>query len=393
MHKVERKCKDFLTEHFIWFALFAVFVAGVVMRWTLLPFSSGDLEAFNVPWMNEMRRYGGNAMVEEGRFNYSPLFFYVFKIVGDVLVGVLTPEMACKVISLLPEIPLCLMSIVALNKMAGSPQEKVGLHTLVIAIAFWLNPLILFNAAAWGQTDCYYVLFSLLAVWLMMQEQPVWALCALGISCSWKLQGVFLVPWVILMYLCGRKTFSFLWLLLIPAIMALTSLPMGIMQMNPLQIFKTFSARTGEWKKLTLNYPNLYALLEEGEEGYSLFAMAGVGLLGAVFCLAAGVLLKRRAVLQGKKILLVAAWSVLVCVYLLPSMHERYGLAGELLLLAYALIARSKTAWAAAGLCTLAIVNAYSTYLVAELFPVGAAVLMQSAAVLLLSRECYLECR
>ena len=386
MLKLERKCRDLLVEHFGWVAMMAVFFTGIIVRCTLLPFISDDFGNFYVPWMKEMRRFGGNVMVEDGRFNYSPLFFYLYKIVGDIFPNA-KAEALCKAMSVFPEMTLSLVCVAVLDRALRPAGTKVGVRTFLIFAAFWLNPLLILSGAAWGQTDCYYVLFSLLAVWLMIRGKPVWAIAALGVSCSWKLQGIFLVPLVILMYLCGAKRFSILWLLLIPAVMTASSLPMALVELDPLQIFHCYFGQIGEHHLLTFNYPNLYGLLEQSGAYYSILVPQGIGILGAVFCATAVCLISRKKTLEGRTILLVGAWSVLMCVFLLPSMHERYALAGELLLLVYAIVSRSKKAGIAAVLCTLATMNAYLTYLVSPLYPVGMAVPMQLAAVILTSWE------
>ena len=386
MLNLEKRCRSFVKEHFVLIAMLAVLVVGAVVRWALFPFVSGDFKNFNVPWLNEMRRIGGNAMVADGRFNYSPLFFYLFKLTGDLFPAG-DAAVLCKLMSLAAEVVVSLGCFLAVYRMQ---VKKTAFSALVIFSAFWLHPLLVLNASAWGQTDCYYVIFSLLCVWLFVKKQPVWAIAALGVACSWKLQGIFLLPLVILLYFCSEKHFSILWLLLIPAIMLLTSLPMGLMEMSPMQIFRAYFAQTGEHQTcLALNYPNIYALLGESAETYRLLAPVGVGLLALVFCLSAAWMIRRKTVLKGQSVILAGAWCVLMCTYLLPSMHDRYAMVGELLLLSYALVSRSKTGALATALCVLATLNAYTAYLATPLFPTGFAMLLLAGGLALVCWELY----
>lgn len=388
MLKIERRILDFIRQHIILFACLAVFVIGVVARVALFPFISDDFRNFNLPWLNELRRIGVNVMIDEERFNYSPFLFYVYQFAAN-LTSNLYSELVGKVVSVLPEVLVSLSCFCVLDRIQrrGKPANQA---TFIIFSAFWLNPVLLLNGAAWGQTDCYYAFFSLLAVWLLMCERPVWAIAAMGVSCAVKQQGLFLLPLFILMYFVTAKPFSLLWLVLIPLIMLLTSLPMALFDVSPFYLFKVYALQTGEHLDLlTMNYPNFYTLVASNFEVVGLYMPVCIALLAFAFCFAAVWMIRCRTVLQGQNILLADAWTVLLCTYLLPCMHDRYAIVGELLLLCYALLSRTRTSLIATVLCYLATLNAYAIALSSPFCSTKVAMLMMTVAIILITRELF----
>lgn len=392
MMQAENRLRRFIADHVIILAMLAAGLTGLAVRFSLIPFMSGDFDHFNIPWFDEIKRGQITVMFENGTFNYSPLFFYLYKIVGD-LFGWMDTHLVCKLLHIAGEMALSLLCFGWVERMRRG-KAPLDRFSFVTFCCFWFNPLLIINAAAWGQTDCFYALFSVLAVLLLVKDMPVWAMASFAVSCAWKQQGLFLLPLFILMYFCGRKPFSLLWFLLVPAVMTAVSLPMGLIGGSPLQIFDTFFAQFGEHSStLVLNYPNWYALLGEGAEASALYTPVMVGALAILFCAAAVYLITRKTVLQGAQIALVGAWCVLLCVFFLPRMHDRYAIVGEVLLLCYALLCRKPAMLAALALCFIAALNAYATYLISPFLSTGMAVALQTACLILLTREVYLSAK
>lgn len=389
MLQAEKRFRRFIADHVTGLAMLAVFVIGIAVRLSLIPFLSGDFDHFNIPWFDEIRRGQITVMYENGTFNYSPLFFYLYKITGD-LFGWMDTHLVCKLLHIAGEMALSLLCFGWVNRLFNG-KAPLNRNSFLLFCCFWFNPVLIINAAAWGQTDCFYAIFSVLAVLLFAKEKPAWAMAAFALSCAWKQQALFLLPLLILLYFCGKKPFSLLWFLLAPAVMALFSLPMGLIGGHPLQIFETFFAQFGEHSgKLVLNYPNWYALLGEGAEANSLYTPVMVGALALIFCASAVYLINRKVTLEGTQIILLGSWCVLMCVFFLPQMHDRYAIVGEVLLLCYALLVRKPAVIVSLALCFTATLNAYAAYLITPFLSTGVAVAMQTASLLLLTREGYL---
>ena len=71
--------------------------------------------------------------------------------------------------------------------------------------------------------------------------------------------------------------------------------------------------------------------------------------------------LRQKAEIAGKRLILVAALTIFIVAFFMPSMHERYAFAGEMMLIMYAMSDRKFVVPAAAALiCTLL---SYAEYL------------------------------
>ncbi|MBQ2955256.1 MAG: DUF2029 domain-containing protein, partial [Clostridia bacterium] len=321
-----------------------------------------------IPWFDEIQRGQITVMYENGTFNYSPLFFYLYKLTGDVF-GTAHTHLVCKLLHIAAEMALSMLCFLGIERLRGTRKQPDGASFAVFCCC-WLNPVLILNAAAWGQTDSFYVLFSVAAVLLLARRRPVCAMAAFALCCAWKMQGLFLLPLFILLYLCGEKPFSLLWFLLVPAVMAAVSLPMALIGGNPFQLFVTYFAQFGEHSgKLVLNYPNWYLLLGESANAGSLYTPVMIGALAIAFAALAVGFVRRREPPSARQIILLGAWSVLMCAFFLPRMHDRYALAGEVLLLCYALLSRRPAVLVSLVLCYTATLNAYAGYLIAPFLP------------------------
>ena len=216
MLQAEKHLRKWIRNHMTVLAMLAVAAIGVAVRLSLIPFLSGDFDHFNIPWVDEIQRGQITVMYENGTFNYSPLFFYLYKLTGDVF-GTAHTHLVCKLLHIAAEMALSMLCFLGIERLRGTRKQPDGASFAVFCCC-WLNPVLILNAAAWGQTDSFYVLFSVAAVLLLARRRPVCAMAAFALCCAWKMQGLFLLPLFILLYLCGEKPFSLLWFLLVPAV-------------------------------------------------------------------------------------------------------------------------------------------------------------------------------
>jgi Gpi18-like mannosyltransferase len=229
--------------------------------------------------------------------------------------------------------------------------------------------VLVLNVAAWGQTDASYAALSLLSVWLILKRKPAWAMAAFGLALAFKLQAIFLLPLLLLAWFMAEQKFSLLWFLLIPAVWVLTGVPMALIGESPLYAVTVYLGQTSLYVEPTYNCPNFFGLLGGALSGKQLVQgmWQRMGLVLAVGALggAAVWLIGRRTRLTGRLSLLLGAWCVLVCVFFLPRMHERYGLVDEVLLVLWAVAVWKPRAflWVLWGL--LPTVSAYCKYMFA----------------------------
>jgi len=169
-----------------------------------------------------------------------------------------------------------------------------------------------------------------------------------------------------ILYFCYEKKFSILWFLLIPAVWLAVRIPMQLIDGGTASAAEFLSAQTGAYAKATMNAPNLHALLNEAVkspllvmvkwERYSIILTFTI-----LLAMAAWMILKKMK-LDSQTALLLGAWSVLVCVFFLPHMHERYGIVGEILLLLWAVVLWKPRGFLYALLSLLPVASAYCKY-------------------------------
>lgn len=365
MMKWEERLRGWLSRNILWLGFGAVALLGLYLRYAYLPNLAADLEFMNSSWYEAIQRGGMAAALDpELQYTYSPLHLYLWALAAKLLGG-LDTHTALKLVSLLAEALTAPVFLMLLSRLLPREQKKPGLF---IGFAlFWLSPVMLWNVAGWGQTDILYALFSLLSVWLLLRDRPEWGLAALGVALAWKLQAVFLLPLYIIAYFCGQKRFSLLWFLAVPGVLVLSGLPMALIGESPLFAVNVYLGQTSLYQEITYNCPNLFALmgdaLNNSQAVLGLFSRTGMALCVAALGVMAVRLIGGRATLNARATVLLGAWCVLCCVFLLPRMHERYGLVGEMLLWCWAAAEGKPRGYLYALAAMAATLSAYAQYM------------------------------
>ncbi|MEG2186719.1 MAG: glycosyltransferase 87 family protein [Clostridia bacterium] len=363
MMKWEEKLRAWLMAHVLWLGAAAVLLLGLFLRYTYLPLLVADVEFLNAPWFDAIKAGGMAAVLEPSlQYNYSPLHLYLWTLATLLPWDTYT---VLKLVSITMEMLLCAACVVLLRTLLPKQNKKLG--SFVGFTLLWLNPVLLWNAAGWGQTDASFALFCVLALWLLLKEKPAWALAALGVALAWKLQAIFLLPLFMMAYFCGKKRFSALWFLLVPGILVLSGVPMMLIGESPLFAVQVYLGQTDLYSQITYNYPNIYALMGEAIGSKTMilgmFSRTGMALCIAALGGMAVWLITKKVTLQSRATVLLGAWCVLCCVFFLPRMHERYGIVGELLLLCWAVCLWKPRGFVYVLLGMLPVLSAYAEYM------------------------------
>lgn len=361
----EERFKAFIQKNILWMAFAAIFVFGVFMRYTLSPYVVPDMMADFIPWMQALQDGGmKNLLALYPAFPYSAMHVYVWALAAGIF-----PH--AEALLLLKGVAIFFdaaqIAIGCLLVWGLLPKARRRTGTLTAFTLLWLHPILLLNAAAWGQTDVIYLGFSLLSLLLLFKQKPALAMLSFGLALAFKLQAIFLLPALMILYFCYEKKFSILWFLLIPAAWLAVRVPIQLISGGGATSAAEFlTAQTGAYAQATMNAPNLHALLGEAVkspllvmvkwERYSILVTCA-----ALLLMAAWMMLKRIR-LDSQTALLLGAWSVLTCVFFLPHMHERYGIVGEILLLLWAVVLWKPRGFLYVLLSLLPVASAYCTY-------------------------------
>ena len=338
MIEAEDRFRAFVQKNILWMAFAAVFLFGAFMRFTLRFYIVPDMMADYIPWMQALQSGGIQKLLTEfSPFPYSAMHVYFWALAARVFPHA-DALLLLKGVAVFFDAAQAAVGCLLVWELLPRARKLTGLFTAFTLL--WLNPILLLNAAVWGQTDVIYLGLSLLSLLLLFWQKPALAMLCFGLAVAFKLQAVFLLPALLMLYFCYEKKFGILWFLLIPAVWLLARIPLQLMDGNSASFTEFLSAQTSSYPEATMNAPNLHALLNEAVkspllpmvkwERYSIILT-----ITALGGMAAWMILKKIR-LDKQTALLLGAWSVLVCVFLLPHMHERYGIVGEILLLLWA---------------------------------------------------------
>ena len=193
---------------------------------------------------------------------------------------------------------------------------------MLAGCAFPLVPTVAINAAWWGQADTIYTAFLLGCFRATLARRPALAMLLFGVALSFKLQSIFLAPYLAILVL--RRDIPVWHLLIAPAVYAVMMVPAWLDGRPALELATIYLSQRRFYQGLSMGAPNPWMLLQELP-----FVSYGPGVAaGLAVTVAAFLLVLYRAVTTADDTVefkvLVAALSVLLAPYLLPKMHDRY---------------------------------------------------------------------
>lgn len=359
--KIEKKLIRLIEEHIEVIFCIAVLLAGLWMRIGLKDYRSGDYDSFLALWYDQIvangRLKGLGTQVGDYNIPYQVCIALMSYLPIDNLYGY-------KLLSILFDFLLAFYC----GKIVAHFKSDSFVKYIVFALV-WGSPLVVLNSAAWAQCDSIYAAFVAMMIYSFLKDRnPIISFVLLGLGFSFKLQTVFIVPFVLLLYVV-KKRFSLLHFGIVPVVMFLASLPAILVGRKVSDILKIYVGQTGTYKKLTLNYPSFIAFLHRDTDlsrneliaydsfaPYLIFFTMLVLIVGA--CYAIRYWNKKN---ESLLMLYAAMLSCFTCVYFLPAMHERYGYIAEVLSIVLAVV--DKKSWKYALLVNGVILIHYGIFL------------------------------
>ena len=307
-------------------ALIAILLFGIVIRISLYSYISTDYTEFLQKWCDVLRRLGFK-LLGDGWYNYTPIYMYILFFISKLPVYDLY---AIKTVSVIFDI--CVSYAAA---RATYDMRKNVNPVAVFGIVF-LMPTIIANSAMWGQCDSIYVFFITLSLIYLLKENSFKGMLFFSIAFALKLQSVFFLPILILLFFLKKVKF---WeFFLIPATYIVSTIPIMIAG-RPIKdcLFIYVEQARGKTDKLSVNYPNIYYLLMN-DAYIDLYKTAGVIFTMCVLLvLLYHVLRKSYANGWNNDLLLQTALVTgSIIMFLLPGVHERYGYMVDIFAVIYA---------------------------------------------------------
>lgn len=331
--------------------IFAVVVVGLLIRFYYRDVVSGDYVLYNKKWFDAIVEHGRFAGISEKVGNYS--------IANEILFTLLTyfsisPLYSIKILVVLFDISLAFGCMKIIELMSDNKYSPM----IIFAVVF-LCPTVFINSSAWGQFDAIYVSFMVWSFYFMLKERYVTMMMFFGISMIFKMQAIFYLPFLLLLYFVLKEYTIFFYAIPI-GIFAFTEV-LGTILGRPLGTeFFNCVTNTSKYGYIYMNYPSFYALIQQWERIIpAVSAMASFVFLAAMLMVMR--LFMNRENFSREQLLYAAMITTYTAVFFLPSMHERYGYAYEIFALLY-MMCNKKAIPFAIGLIAISTIT-YSFFL------------------------------
>lgn len=328
MSQIEHKLLNIITKNSIIIFGVVITLLAVFVRFQVRGFCSADMEGYLLPWYDQIKAGGGLSMLKQQVGDYNILFQ-----VGIALMTYIknvNPIFLYKGFSILFD--FLLAALAGLMAYELDEKKKPARSVIVYAVVLFF-PTVLLNSSFWGQSDSVYTFFVILTLYLLLRGKNKTAFIMLGIAIAFKLQALFIFPFLLIYYVI-EKRYSILYYLISLATFYLLALPGIIGRHSPLEPFQIYADQKGFCAGLYINFPSFLVFFGNQWETYE--AVSSVIFVIIIAVLGIGLfyfMQKKISLYRTSYFLLTAAWSVWTCILFLPEMHERYGYMLDILLI------------------------------------------------------------
>lgn len=330
MSILEKKFIEVCKEHYLTLFVIVTSLFALLVRIAPLNFQSSDYSSFTSKWFDVLRENGGFKGLGTYVGDYNAPYMTIMAALTYIPVNSLY---TIKAVSILFDFVLAL-SAGYLVAMLVNNNKKV--YALVSYALVLFMPQVIVNGAMWGQCDSIYSSFVMMALILLIKEKYWQSFILLGLSFSFKLQFVFILPVFVIMYVCERK-FSILNFFIIPIVDIVLSLPAIIAGKSVKFLVTLYFWQAAEYPALVYNFPNIYSLMSGDYIGLKFI---GIITTLMILLLLLFYFLYKEVQWNKHKIVTLALLVLVIITYTLPGMHERYLYMGEVLSIIYYLVYR-----------------------------------------------------
>lgn len=331
MFKFEEKVINFCKKNYIILFVILITFLAFFVRFKMLDFASYDYNNFLKPWFDDLKSNGGLKGLATYKGDYNAPYMTILALLTYLPINSLY---SVKFVSIVFDFLLAISSGLLVKELVK--QNKKIYFVLTYAILLFV-PSVLLNGAYWCQCDSIYTTFIVLSLLFLVKEKYIPSFIMLGLSLSFKLQFIFILPLYLILYVMKKK-FSILNFLIIPIVDIVLCLPAIIYGKPILDCLTVYFKQTATYSKsLVLNFPNIYQIFTGNVD---IFYTLGEVITIFVCALTLMYILYKKIKFNSEKILLLGIWFITTLTFLLPGMHERYLFIGEVLSILYFIVYR-----------------------------------------------------
>lgn len=317
MFAVERKIIDFLIKYKKYIFLFCVTILACVVRFSVRKFESADYEVCLKGWYYYFCDNGGLGGLSQQVGNYPIFYQFLIALMTYIPINELY---LFKMISILFDFILAIVVGMFVNLL--TPDENcLSIKFCYAYTVVLFLPTIFMNSSVWAQCDSIYSVFGLLCIYFLFKERFNISFIFLGIAFAFKIQTVFIIPFIFVYYLCTKK-FNITKICISLLSFWIMSLPGYIYGRSILAPFEWLLGLTSDDQAMWCGMPNIWNIMTVDYVYFSLYAVV---LTVVILGMSLFYLLERKSCFDNITfILFYLSWSIWTCIMFLPGMHERY---------------------------------------------------------------------
>lgn len=258
------------------------------------------------------------------------------------------PTISIKVVSVLFDYVIAFFSVIIFNEVFKNQKNKI-LNSLGVFSIIILSPTLILNSAWWGQCDSIYVSFILISLYFLIKGKYLKAFIFLGISFSFKLQFIFILPLYGLVYLT-EKNFPIYYFFIIPLVNIIMCIPAIAIGRPVADSFSVYFGQTTVFNSfVSMNFPGMYNMFCKSDYGISCIiapnqyiSLVGIMITIIGFITISIIVITKKYKFNNELILLTGILGVLFSTFFLPHMHDRYIFIADILSIVYITIYKRK---------------------------------------------------
>ena len=302
-------------------------VFGCSIRYALRNVVAGDYKMFFEPWVATLREAGGGFQGLSAEFEYVDYTTPYLLILSFISIcPFFNTLILMKMVSVFFDFVAAIAVGFIVYEMTDKKQSGYMAYAVMLVV-----PTIVANGAMWAQCDIIFTSFVMLSLLFMLKDKPRVSLIFYGIAFAFKLQTLFIAPLYVLLWVKKKmKIQHFLWL---PIMYFIGIIPSWIAGKNLWELLTVYLFQAnGEMDiyKLSHKFPNVYQII--GTDSFLReYADAGIYFTLAVLMVLMYYIARKNFTFTKDLIIRMGMFFVMVVVFFLPHMHERYGILADVL--------------------------------------------------------------
>lgn len=332
---LDKKIYQLFDKYFFQIFVFVMILISIWIRYIFINFTTDDYTYFLKPWVNYIATHGGLRSLATIPANYNVPYLYILTLIAKA------PQYSLyliKIVSIIFDYILAFAGALIIGKLLENKSSK-RFAQIFVFLGILFIPTVILNGSAWTQCDGIYSSFCLFSIYFLLDDHPSISFIFFGIAFAFKLQAIFILPVLIILYFSNRKysILNFLW---IPIVNVILYIPALISGRSFSKIISIYFAQESQYKKLTLNMANIYSFFHSGEN--NMIRTAGIIFTLFIFAMIFCFIIYKKKKLSNLNIVTLSLLSVLISTYFLPGMHGRYVYLAVVLSVIYAIMKKSK---------------------------------------------------